>query len=236
MKIFTGQYGKFYSAFKNASWYIQQKEFERDARKLGYSRYQNLNLMLQKIKDYIFSGGFLFLRCVQQQTAGDIALSSEDLDICHNVFDYDPIDSDINKRLNFNKTFAFKDFKLISNPNIYEFSNIDNTRDRRVKEKEDFFILFDFSAKWDQIPTMLCQNHQKIIKGFMGQTTSFKKNILKKNVTILGENKSLDEAKYIHGKYGNGTWTFYGGHDPEDYQHRVGDPKTDLNLHTNSPG
>ena len=234
---FTGQYGKFYSAFKNASWYIQQKkEFERDARKLGYSKVSELKLdIAKKIKDYIFSGGFLFAMCSATDSY-DIALSSENLDICHNVFDNDPIDSGINEKLNFNKTFAFKDFKLISNPNIYEFSNIDNTRDRKVKEKEDYFILFDFSAKWDHIPTMLCQNHQKIIIGFMGQTTSFKKKYIKKNVTILGENKSLEEAKYIHGKYGNGTWTFYGGHDPEDYQHRVGDPKTDLNLHTNSPG
>lgn len=234
---FTGQYGKFYSAFKNAGWYIQQKkEFEIDAKKLGYSKVSDLKLdVAKKIKEYIFSGGFLFAMCSATDSY-DIALSSENIDICHDVFDYDPIDSEINNKLNFDKTLAFKDFSLITNPNIYEFSNIDATRDRKVKEKEDFFILFEFSAKWDQVPTMLCQNHEKIIKGFMGQTTSFKKRYIKKNVIVLAENKSLEEVKYIHGKYGNGTWTFYGGHDPEDYQHRVGDPKTDLSLHPNSPG
>tara|TARA_B100000989_G_scaffold48890_2_gene32006 strand:- start:12832 stop:14091 length:1260 start_codon:yes stop_codon:yes gene_type:complete len=234
---FTGQYGKFYSAFKNASWYLQQKkEFEIDAKKLGYSKVSDLKLeVAKKIKEYVFSGGFLFAMCSATDSY-DIALSSENIDICHDVFDYDPIDSEINNKLNFDKTLAFKDFSLITNPNIYEFSNIDATRDRKVKEKEDFFILFEFSAKWDQVPTMLCQNHEKIIKGFMGQTTSFKKKYIKKNVIVLAENKSLDEVKYIHGKYGNGTWTFYGGHDPEDYQHRVGDPKTDLSLHPNSPG
>ena len=234
---FTGQYGKFYSAFKSAGWYIQQKkEFEIDAKKLGYSKVSDLKLdVAKKIKEYIFSGGFLFAMCSATDSY-DIALSSENIDICHDVFDYDPIDSEINNKLNFDKTLAFKDFSLITNPNIYEFSNIDATRDRKVKEKEDFFILFEFSAKWDQVPTMLCQNHEKIIKGFMGQTTSFKKRYIKKNVIVLAENKSLEEVKYIHGKCGNGTWTFYGGHDPEDYQHRVGDPKTDLSLHPNSPG
>ena len=164
----------------------------------------------------------------------DIALAAENHDICENVFDGD--NSDENIKLNFHNTLAFTNFEIIKNPNKYEFSNIDATETRKVKKELDFFTLFEFSAKWDPVPTMLCQNHTKIIKGFMGQTTAFKKKFLKSNVLIMGENQSVKEARYIHGTLGNGTWTFYGGHDPEDYQHRVGDPKTDLSLHPNSPG
>ena len=152
------------------------------------------------------------------------------------MFDGDPIESEINNKLDFSKTFAFKNFELVQNPNKYEFSSIDATQTRRIKPNLDFFTLFEFSAKWDPVPTMLCQNHTQVIKGFMGQTTSFRKKYLKSDVIIMGETKSANEARYIHGKQGNGTWTFYGGHDPEDYQHRVGDPKTDLSLHPNSPG
>ena len=166
----------------------------------------------------------------------DIALSAESTDICEHMFDGDPINNDAQENLDFSNTFAFINFKIIKNPNQYEFSDIDMTSIRKIKPELDFFTLFDFSAKWDPIPTMLCQNHTKVIKGFMGQTTSFNKELIKSNVVIMGETKAANEARYIHGKYGNGTWTFYGGHDPEDYQHRVGDPKTDLSLHPNSPG
>tara|TARA_B100000900_G_scaffold350010_1_gene316391 strand:+ start:242 stop:1423 length:1182 start_codon:yes stop_codon:yes gene_type:complete len=234
---FTGQYGKFYASFKNASWYKEQKiTFEKNAKKLGYEKVSQAKLSVaKKIKEYVNSGGFLFAMCSATDTY-DIALAADGVDICHHMFDGDPIDNDINKKLDFSKTFAFKNFELVQNPNKYEFSSIDATQSRRVKANVDFFTLFEFSAKWDPIPTMLCQNHTQIIKGFMGQTTSFRKKYLKSDVIIMGETKSANEARYIHGKSGNGTWTFYGGHDPEDYQHRVGDPKTDLSLHPNSPG
>ena len=234
---FTGQYGKFYAAFKNATWYKeQQKDAEKLAFKLGFPKVSKSKLAIVKeIKKYIISGGFLFAMCSATDTY-DIALAAEDIDICAKMFDGDGITPNAEKLLDYNKTLAFKDFTLIKNPNQYEFSSIDATSSRKINAKTDFFTLFDFSAKWDPVPTMLCQNHTKIIKGFMGQTTSFKNEFIKSNVLIMGETKSSNEARYIHGKLGNGTWTFYGGHDPEDYQHKVGDPKTDLSLHPNSPG
>ena len=234
---FTGQYGKFYASFKNAPWYIEQKrKFEADANKLGYSKVstQKLEVAL-KIKEFLAGGGFLFAMCSATDSY-DIALASEGLDICEYMFDGDPINSSAQQLLDFNKSIAFEDFKLITNPNIYEFSDIDVTRGRKVPRTQDFFTLFEFSAKWDPVPTMLCQNHSQIIKGFMGQTTAYNKDLIKSDVLIMGENKSANEAKYIHGKLGKGMWTFYGGHDPEDYQHRVGDPPTELELHPNSAG
>ena len=234
---FTGQYGKFYASFKNASWYKEQKKsFEKNAKKLGFDKVSQAKLAVaKKIKEYVLSGGFLFAMCSATDSY-DIALASEGVDICQHMFDGDPIDNDIDTKLNYKNTLAFKDFELVKNPNRYEFSSIDATQTRRIKPNLDFFTLFDFSAKWDPIPTMLCQNHMQVIKGFMGQTTSFRNKYLKSDVIIMGETKSSNESRYIHGKLGNGTWTFYGGHDPEDYQHKVGDPKTDLSLHPNSPG
>ena len=234
---FTGQYGKFYASFKNAPWYKEQKKsFENDAKRLGFNKVSQAKLAVaKKIKEYVNSGGFLFAMCSATDSY-DIALASEGIDICHHMFDGDPIENNINNKLDFSKTLAFKNFDLIQNPNKYEFSSIDATQTRRIKANVDFFTLFDFSAKWDPIPTMLCQNHMQVIKGFMGQTTSFRNKYLKSDVIIMGETKSSNESRYIHGKLGNGTWTFYGGHDPEDYQHKVGDPKTDLSLHPNSPG
>ncbi|MAU37002.1 MAG: asparagine synthetase B [Flavobacteriales bacterium] len=234
---FTGQYGKFYFAFKNATWYKEGKrDAEELANKLGYKKVSEAKLAVaKKIKEFILGGGFLFAMCSATDSY-DIALAAEGIDICREMFDGDPMDSDINSKLDFSKTLAFKDFSLIKNPNHYEFSSIDATEKRRLNAKVDFFTLFDFSAKWDPVPTMLCQNHVQVIAGFMGQTTSFKKEYIKTDVLIMGETKATNEARYIHGKLGNGTWTFYGGHDPEDYQHRVGDPKTDLSLHPNSPG
>lgn len=234
---FTGQYGKFYAAFQNATWYKDQKNlYEKNARELGFNKVSELKLeVAKKIKDFVFSGGFLFAMCSATDSY-DIALASEGIDICQHMFDGDAMDTDIDKKLNFEKTLAFKNFNLVKDPNKYEFSSIDATQSRRIKANIDFFTLFDFSAKWDPIPTMLCQNHMQVIKGFMGQTTSFKKQYLKSNVIVMGETNLSNEARYIHGKLGNGTWTFYGGHDPEDYQHKVGDPKTDLSLHPNSPG
>lgn len=234
---FTGQYGKFYASFKNAPWYIEQKRnFEADANKLGYSKVstQKLDVAL-KIKEFLAGGGFLFAMCSATDSY-DIALASEGVDICEHMFDGDPMNASAQKLLDYNKSIAFKDFELITNPNVYEFSDIDVTRGRKVPRNQDFFTLFEFSAKWDPVPTMLCQNHSQIIKGFMGQTTAYNKDLIKSDVLIMGENKSANEAKYIHGKLGKGMWTFYGGHDPEDYQHRVGDPPTELELHPNSTG
>ena len=234
---FTGQYGKFYASFKNATWYKDQKiDYEILAKKLGYEKVSTEKLAVaKKIKEFVNGGGFLFAMCSATDSY-DIALAAEGLDICGPMFDGDAADPNAQEKLDFSRTLAFKDFSLVKNPNQYEFSSIDATQKRRLNAKIDFFTLFDFSAKWDPVPTMLCQNHMQVIKGFMGQTTAFKNEYIKSNVLIMGETKATNEARYIHGELGNGTWTFYGGHDPEDYQHKVGDPKTDLSLHPNSPG
>jgi hypothetical protein len=236
---FTGQYGKFYRSFKNASWYIEQKKiFENDAKKNGFNKVSKQKLeVVKKIQEYVAGGGFLFAMCSATDSY-DIAISAQNTDICKSMFDGDDMDPNAQEKLSFEQTFAFQNFEIIKDPNKYEFSNIDMTEKRRllVKEENDFFTLFEFSAKWDPIPTMLCQNHERIIKGFIGQTTSFSTELIKPNVIIMGENKSLSESRYIHGKFGNGTWTFYGGHDPEDYKHKIGDPKTELELYPNSPG
>lgn len=234
---FTGQYGKFYAAFKNATWYRKQKkEFEETAKKLGYDKVSEAKLAVaKKIQEFTLGGGFLFAMCSATDSY-DIALSAQHVDICEYMFDGDGADPHAQDKLDYSHTFAFKDFILVKNPNQYEYSSIDATQSRKLKKELDFFVLFDFSAKWDPVPTMLCQNHEQVIKGFMGQTTAFRKEFIKPDVLIMGETTSVNEARYIHGDYGKGTWTFYGGHDPEDYQHKVGDPPTDLNLHPNSPG
>ncbi|WP_171037101.1 asparagine synthetase B [Maribacter algarum] len=235
---FSGQYGKFYGAYRATPWYIQQKqEAEALATKLGFSKVsEEKRAVALKIRKYVIGGGFMFAMCSATDSF-DIALSASDgVDICEPMFDGDPSDANYQSKLNFNKTFAFKDFTLERNPLKYEFSTIDMTSKRRVPKESDYFSLMDFSAKWDPVPTMLCQNHTALVKGFMGQTTSFERKEIKSNVLILGENKRNEEARYIHGIQGKGFFTFYGGHDPEDYQHRVGDPKTELELHPTSPG
>ena len=235
---FTGQYGKFYAQFANTAWYqAEVKENESMAAKHGFKKVSELKLAVaKKIRDFTLGGGFLFAMCSATDTY-DIAMAADGIDICESIFDGDPADHDANAKLDFSKTIAFKDFNLVMNPYEYEYSYIDATPDTRpVNEENDVFSLFEFSAKWDLVPTMLCQNHTSTVKGFMGQTTAFRKQFIKSDVLILGESKQLKEAKYIHGSLGKGTWTFYGGHDPEDYQHMVGEPPTDLNLHPNSPG
>ncbi len=234
---FTGQYGRFYGPYKSAPWYIKRKKnAEALAKKLGYQKVSQQKLAVtQKIRDYVIGGGFMFAMCSATDSF-DIALSAEGVDICEVMFDGDPSEPNYNSKIDFSKTFAFKDFDLIRDPTVYEFSSIDMTRKRRIKKESDYFVLREFSAKWDQVPTMLCQNHTQIVKAFMGQTTSFDHNHIKSTVLTLGENISNSEARYIHGTKGKGMFTFYGGHDPEDYQHRVGDPKTELDLHPTSPG
>ena len=234
---FTGQFGKFYGAYKAAAWYIQEKkDAEALAKKLGYDKVSQEKLAVAlKIRDYVIGGGFMFAMCSAADSF-DIALAADGVDICEPMFDGDGSDPNYQNKIDYSKTFAFTNFTLERNPNVYEFSSIDMTQKRMVSKTVDYFSLMDFSAKWDPVPTMLCQDHTALIKGFMGQTTAFARDEIKSNVLILGENKNNGEAKYIHGIKGKGFFTFYGGHDPEDYRHRVGDSKTELSLHPNSPG
>lgn len=234
---FTGQYSKFYGVYRYAQWYTDDiKVQEAMARKLGFSKVSKMKLAVaQNIRDFCAGGGFLFAMCSGTDTF-DIALAAANTDICERMFDGDAADQDAQSRLDFKQTFAFQNFSLDMNPTSHSFSNIDVTTTRQVDRTRDFFTLFDFSAKWDVVPSMLTQDHDKVIKGFMGLTTAYNKSMLKPGVTIMGEMKTGNEARYIHGEYGKGQWTFYGGHDPEDYQHAVNDPPTDLKLHPNSPG
>jgi hypothetical protein len=234
---FTGQYGKFWGAYRNASWYIEDvKNQEAMAAKHGFKKVSQLKLaVVKKIQGFVAGGGYLFAMCSATDSY-DIALAAEGIDICDVPFDGDPVDPQAQQRLNFTPCFAFKDFTLEKNPYQYEYSDIDNTLFRKVPMTTDYFTLFTFSAKFDPVPTMLCQNHTTTIKGFMGQTTAFRKEILKSSVLVLGESQAANEARYIHGEFGKGTFTFYGGHDPEDYQHQIDDPHTDLSLHPTSPG
>jgi hypothetical protein len=234
---FTGQYGKFYGAYANAQWYKDDQQLNEEcARRHGFSKVSQLKLAVAKrIKEFVAGGGFLFAMCSATDSY-DIALAAEGKDICEAMFDGDGTTPGAAQKLNFTNGIAFENYHLEMNPYVYEYSDIDATNTRQVPMDLDYFTLFDFSAKWDPVPTMLCQDHIRTIKGFMGQTTAYKSAFVKKNVLIMGENKPAAEARYIHGELGKGTWTFFGGHDPEDYQHLVGDPKTDLSLHPNSPG
>ena len=234
---FTGQYGKFFGAYRNTPWYIEQKnDAEKLAAKLGYSKVSEEKLAVaKKIRDFVIGGGFMFAMCSATDSF-DIALSAEGVDICEPMFDGDPSEGNYQARIDYSKSFAFKDFILDRKPEHYEFSSIDMTEKRQLPMEKDYFTLMEFSAKWDVIPTMLCQNHTQLVKGFMGQTTAFTRDQIKSNVLVLGENAINSEARYIHGQKGKGFFTFYGGHDPEDYQHKVGDEPTVLDLHPNSPG
>ncbi|WP_321288090.1 hypothetical protein [uncultured Sunxiuqinia sp.] len=234
---FTGQFGKFFRSYQHMPWYQQEVETNKAlAGWMGFSKVSEMKRVVTKeIQSYIARGGFLFAMCAATDTY-DIAMAADGVDICESMFDGDPADPHMNEKLDFSHTLAFRDFKVVKDPFQYEFSDIDVSTTRRVTPSQDYFTLFDFSAKWDPVPTMLTQNHQRIIKGFMGQTTAFRQSLIKPNVLVMGENKGAGEARYVHGELGKGFWTFYGGHDPEDYRHLVGDPPTDLNLHPNSPG
>ena len=237
---FTGQYGKFYRNYHTADWYIdQQKQFESMAQKLGFNSVHNQKKALaQIIKNYIANGGFLFAMCSATDSF-DIALSVINVDAVHSVFDGSGIDNNLNNKIDYNNSLAFTNFDIITDPMVYEYSDIDYPQSNNVVVRgaeADYFSLFEFSAKYDPVPTMLTQNHVPVIKGFMGQTTGFNRERIKKHVLIMGEDRTTPQVKYIHGNHGQGTFTFLGGHDPEDYQHFVGDPQTDLSLHQNSPG
>ena len=234
---FTGQYGKFYRAYRNAAWYIdQQQAAEKLALSLGYSKVSDQKLAVaKKIREYVLGGGFMFAMCSATDSF-DVALAAHEVDICEPMFDGDGTSPNFQSKLDYSKTFAFRDFIIERDPKVYEFSNIDMTQKRQISKELDYFTLMDYSAKWDPIPTMLNQNHTVLVKGFMGQTTSYNRGLIKSNVLVMGENKANGEARYIHGIKGKGFFTFYGGHDPEDYTHRIGDPKTELDLHPTSPG
>ncbi len=236
---FTGQFGKFWARYRHFPWYQEDVRLQEEtAARHGFSKVSQLKLaVVKKIREFVAGGGYLFAMCSATDSY-DIALAAEGLDICDVMFDGDPIGPGHPEMLNYHNCFAFTDFELNTNPQAYEKSNIDVTqrRSRSINESNDFFSLFEFSAKWDPVPSMLTQNHEQLIKGFMGQTTAFNKDVVKSNVIILGDNKAFHEDRYIHGTFGNGFWTFYGGHDPEDYQHFVGDPPTELDMYPNSPG
>ncbi len=234
---FTGQYSKFYANFRNEAWYREdQKVQEATAAKLGFKKVSKMKLaVVQKIREFTAGGGFLFAMCSGTDTF-DIALAAVNTDICEAMFDGDGVDPQAQQKLDFSQTFAFQNFTLDRDPFSHSFSDIDDGPVRQVDKTKDFFTLFDFSAKYDVVPSMLTQDHDKVIKGFMGLTTAYNESKLKPGVVIMGEMKTQNEARYIHGEYGKGQWTFYGGHDPEDYQHAVSDPPTDLKLHPNSPG
>ncbi len=238
---FTGQYGKFYASYSNTTWYREHvRQMESLATKHGFQKVSQLKLaVVKRIQEFVSGGGFMFAMCSATDTY-DIALAAEGLDICESMFDGDPANPNSSAKLDYTNTLAFKDFQLVMDPYKYEFSTIDaspvTNPPRNVRDDVDYFTLFEFSAKWDPVPTMLTQNHTRTVKGFMGQTTAFRKNQIKSNVLILGEYKAGNEARYIHGTFGKGFFSFYGGHDPEDYRHFVQDPPTDLNLHPNSPG
>lgn len=234
---FTGQFGKFWRVYQNAPWYQQEVNINNQlAKKLGFLKVSEMkSVVTREIEKYVINGGFLFAMCAATDTY-DISLAAVGVDICETMFDGDPADKQAQEKLDFNHTFAFRNFQLNTDPFAYEFSNIDVTDTRQVIRENDYFTLFDFSAKWDPIPTMLCQNHRNLIKGFMGQTTAYRKDLLKTSSLVMGENKTANEARYIHGEKGKGFWTFYGGHDPEDYRHLVGDTPTDLSLFPTSPG
>jgi hypothetical protein len=234
---FTGQYGKFWATYRSAPWYLEDVKLQEEAaRRHNFKKVSQLKLAVaHNIRNFVAGGGYLFAMCSATDSY-DIGLAAAGTDICDVPYDGDAQDPEAQSKLDFNQCFAFKDFTLKTSPYEYEFSNIDNTNIRKVPMNQDYFTLFTFSAKFDPVPTMLCQNHTTTIKGFMGQTTAFNKNTLKTSVLVMGEYKPANEVRYIHGEYGKGTWTFYGGHDPEDYQHQIGDPPTELELHPSSPG
>lgn len=235
---FTGQFGRFFASFKDADWYKRQQVlYEMLAKQAGFAKVsEHKKAVARKLKNYVSRGGFLFAMCSATDTY-DIALASWKTDICESMYDGDPMEAAAQQKLDFDETVAFEDFRIVANPMVYEFSDIDvSNYSKAVGPERDYFGLFEFSAKYDPVPTMLTQNHVSVVKGFLGQTTAFRKSLIKKHVVILGESEGTDEVKYLHGKLGKGTFTYLGGHDPEDYQHAVGDPPTDLSLHKNSPG
>ena len=237
---FTGQYGKFYQSEGHKPWYReQQRLYEAQARQLGFSKVSDgKKAVARAIYAYVQRGGFLFAMCSATDTF-DIALAAAGVDIVHQIYDGDPADPQAQQKLDFSRTLAFENFTLVEDPLFYEYSDIDTTPTPLLRARgaeAEYFTLFEFSAKYDPVPTMLTQCHTNIVNGFIGQTTDFQRRLIKESVVIMGEVEKTDAVRYIHGQSGRGTFTFYGGHDPEDYKHHLGDPPTQLELHPNSPG
>lgn len=235
---FTGQYGKFFGTFGSSAWYLEQKQInENMARKLKFNKVSELKrAVVKKLKEFIANGGFLFTMCSATDTF-DISLATENTDIADVMYDGDPFDPAANDKLDFSQTIVFENFRIELNPYVYEYSDIDPTNEiLMMGQYSDYMKLIDFSAKIDPVPSMLTQDHTSLVSGFLGQTSGFKKSVLKKNVTVLAMNEGTEIVRYLHGNYGRGTFTFFAGHDPEDYQHAVGDPKTELDQFRNSPG
>ncbi len=237
---FTGQYGKFYQSERHRPWYQeQQRLYESWAQRLGFLKVSELKKQVARtIRLYVEQGGFLFAMCSATDTF-DIALAASSIDIADSIYDGDPAHFDANARLDFRQTVAFENFRLIEDPYYYEFSDIDTTPTPLLRTRgaeADYFTLFEFSAKHDPVPTMLTQSHNNVINGFVGQTTDFKRGLIKDSVIVLAEVEGSEAVRYIHGRVGRGTFTFYGGHDPEDYRHHVGEPPTQLALYPTSPG
>jgi hypothetical protein len=234
---FTGQHGKFYAAYHTFPWYQEEERVQSAmAKKMGFAKVTQLKgAVALAIKDYVSRGGFMFGMCSATDTY-DIALAASGLDIADVVYDGDPADPSANNRLDFSRTLAFRDFRLEMDPFLYRFSDIDVTADANLRGPAAVFTLFDFSAKNDPVPTMLVQDHVNAVPEFLGQSTGFRRSKIRSSVRVLGEVEGTDEVKYLHGQFGRGTFTFLGGHDPEDYQHMVGDPPTDLSRFKHSPG
>ena len=233
---FTGQYSKFYS-YHRMPWYQQrQATAEALARELGFPTVaEEKKAVARTIRSYVSNGGFLFAMCAATETL-EVALAAQNTDIVAPEYDHTALDPNAQEKLDYSQTFAFENFTLQLNPLIGSFSNIDVNQVNAGKIPTGPFTLFDFSAKYDPVPAMLTQNHVNYVAGFYGLSTSFNKNVLKRTAIVLAEEAGTDRAKYIHGNFGKGTYTLYGGHDPEDEEHLVGDPPTNLSLHKNSPG
>ena len=234
---FTGQYGKFYARQHQTEWYQAEVRMNEEmAARLGFAKVSQMKLAVAlAIKKYIAQGGFVFSMCSACDTY-EIALAAQETDICHNIFDGDPFDRNANSNLNFAECLAFDNFRVVLDPLVYEHSTIDVTQEASRRGPNTYISLFDFSAKFDPVPCMLVQNHTSLVKEFLGQCSGFRRNTMKVATLVLGEVVGTEEVKYLHGEYGKGTFTYLAGHDPEDYQHFVGDSPTDLSLHRNSPG
>ena len=234
---FTGQYGKFYGSQRQTDWYQNEVRMNEDmCRRLGFSKVSRMKLSVAlAIKSYISDGGFVFSMCSACDTY-EIALAAAETDICHEIYDGDPFERQANSMLDFSQCLAFEKFQVVLDPLVYEHSTIDVMQEASRRGPNTYISLFDFSAKFDPVPSMLVQNHTALVKEFLGQCSGFRRSTIKVAVLNLGEVVGTEEVKYLHGDYGKGTFTYLAGHDPEDYQHFVGDPPTDLNLHRNSPG
>jgi hypothetical protein len=236
---FTGQYSKFYLIYTGAPWLADMVQRNSDAaRTLGFPSVPELKKAVARtIRGYVENGGFLFAMCTATETI-DLALAAEHVDIAASFADGTPADPNADAKLDWSKAIAFTGGRVEPNPMIASFSDIDGHQVNAGPRRQPLgaFTLFNFSAKIDPVPTMLVQSHRQVIPDFYGLTTSFLRTRLKPADILLADETGAPWVKYIHGDLGKGTWTFFGGHDPEDPQHQIGDPPTDLSLHPHSAG